>query len=296
MIVNAEALARLYTALNAAFNGAFAKADTWFEKVAMTVPAATRIVDYKFLLDIPMMREWIDERKARDLKAEAFQVTTKDWEATIQIDRNDIADDQLGIFVPMVQMMADAAKRHPDKLVADLIKANPACYDGQDFFATTHPVGEGVASNLDAGASTAWYLLDVSRPIKPFLYQLRQGINLTRMDLPTNEEVFKRKKYQYGVDGRWTCAVALWQMAYKSTQDLTGDYYGNARAAMMSLTNADGEPLGVKPTLLVVPPALEGAARQLLNAQFVIGDGTAGGSKTNIWQGTAQLLVCPELA
>ena len=64
---------------------------------------------------------------------------------------------------------------------------------------------------------------------------------------------------------------------------------------MMSLTNAAGNPLGIKPTLLIVPPALEGKAREILNAQSIIGSTTAGGSKSNIWMGSADLLVVPEL-
>jgi hypothetical protein len=47
---------------------------------------------------------------------------------------------------------------------------------------------------------------------------------------------------------------------------------------------------------MVVPPSLEAQAREILQAQFIIGDPTSGGSKTNIWQGTADLLVVPELA
>ncbi len=41
---------------------------------------------------------------------------------------------------------------------------------------------------------------------------------------------------------------------------------------------------------------LEKQAREILQAQFIIGDPTSGGSKSNVWQGTADLLVAPELA
>ena len=59
MIINMESLARLYTGFTAVFNAAFQETQTWYVKVAMTVPANTRIMDYKFLLDFPMVREWI---------------------------------------------------------------------------------------------------------------------------------------------------------------------------------------------------------------------------------------------
>jgi phage major head subunit gpT-like protein len=50
------------------------------------------------------------------------------------------------------------------------------------------------------------------------------------------------------------------------------------------------------PNLLLVPPSLEAQAREILQAQFIIGDPAAGGARTNVWQGTADLLVVPELA
>lgn len=298
MIINAEALARVYTAFTAVFNNAFSGTQTWHERVAMTVPAQTRIMDYKFLLDFPMVREWIGDRQISSLEPKAYQVETKDWEVTIEVDRNDIEDSQLGLYNPIVAALAQEAKQHPDRLVAELLKsgASAACFDGQNFFDTDHPVGSGTAANYSAGASTAWYLLDTSRAIKPFIFQLRREVRLVRMDRADDEQVFMRKKFRYGVDYRGAAAFGLWQMAYCSSQELNATYYAMARAAMMSLTNAEGVPLGIRPNLLVVPPILEAPARELLNAQFIIGDPAAGGSKSNIWQGSADLLVVPELA
>lgn len=298
MIINAESLAQVYTAFTAVFNNAFQETETWYERAAMTVPAKTRIMDYKFLLDFPMVREWIGDRQVNALEPKAYQIETKDWEATIEIERNDIEDEQIGLYNPIVAAMAQEAKKHPEKLIAALLKAGAAtvCYDGKNFFDTSHPVGSGVESNYNTGIETAWYLLDTSRAIKPFIFQLRRGVQLVRMDRPDDEHVFMRKKFRYGVDYRGAAAYGLWQLAYCSTQELNASNYAAARAAMMSFTNAEGAPLGIRPNLLAVPPALESKAREILNAQFIIGDPDTGGSKSNIWQGTADLLVVPELA
>lgn len=297
MIINADALARVYTAFTAVFNSAFQAADTWYERVAMTVPAKTRIMDYKFLLDFPTVREWIGDRQISSLEPKAYQVETKDWEATIEIERNDVEDEQLGLYNPIIGAMAEAAKRHPEKLIALLLKngSTSLCYDGQYFFDTDHPVGSQTASNFDNGGNTPWYLMDKGRAIKPFIFQLRRGVQLVRMDRPEDEHVFLHKKFRYGVDYRGAAAYGLWQLAYCSSQELNATNYASARAAMMSLTNAEGGPLGIRPSLLVVPPALEAKAREILHAQFVIGSSTVGGSKSNIWQGSADLLVVPEL-
>jgi phage major head subunit gpT-like protein len=298
MIINAESLAQVYTAFTAVFNNAFQETETWYERAAMTVPAKTRIMDYKFLLDFPMVREWIGDRQVNALEPKAYQIESKDWEATIEIERNDIEDEQIGLYNPIVAAMAQEAKKHPERLIASLLRAGAAtvCYDGKNFFDTTHPVGSGAEANYNPGIETAWYLLDTSRAIKPFIFQLRRGVQLVRMDRPDDEHVFMRKKFRYGVDYRGAAAYGLWQLAYCSTQELNASNYAAARTAMMSFTNAEGGPLGIKPNLLMVPPALESKAREILNAQFIIGDPANGGSKSNIWQGSADLLVVPELA
>jgi phage major head subunit gpT-like protein len=298
MIINADALARVYTAFSAVFNNAFQGTSTWHEQVAMTVPATTRIMDYKFLLDFPTVREWIGDRQINSLDPKSFQVETKDYEATIEIERNDMEDEQLGLYNPIIAAMAEEAKRHPERLIADLLKsgATSLCYDGQAFFSTAHPMGTTkTSSNFDNGGSTPWYLIDQTRAVKPFIFQMRRGVQLVRMDRPDDEHVFLHKKFRYGVDYRGAAAYGLWQLAYCSTQELNATNYSSARTAMMSITNSDSRPLGVKPTLLIVPPALEGKAREILNSQFIIGSDTAGGSKSNIWQGSADLLVVPEL-
>lgn len=304
MIVNADALARLYTALSAVFNAAFQGSETFYEKVAMTVPATTRIMDYKFLLDFPMMREWIGDRKIKDIKPEAFLVETKDWESTVEVKRNDIEDDQLGLYNPIVAALGEEAKKHPDRLIAQLLidAWTGLCYDGVPFFSTDHPseyAADGTVSNNGGGAGSPWILFDNRRVIKPFIFQLRRAVQLTRMDRPDDENVFMRKSYRYGVDGRWAAAYGLWQLAYGSKQTLDGTSYAAARAAMQTFTNSEGRPLGVVPTLMVVGPSNESAARTLLNAEFIVapaaGPVPAVGGVTNIWKGTCDLLVVPEL-
>jgi len=277
MIINMESLARLYTGFTAVFNAAFQETQTWYERVAMTVPANTRIMDYKFLLDFPMVREWIGDS---------------------EVDRNDIEDDQLGFYNPIVAALAQEARKHPERLIADLLLGgfSTACYDGQNFFAATHPVGAGTVSNFGGGSGTGWYLMDTSRAVKPFIFQLRREVQLVRMDRQDDEHAFMRKKMRYGVDYRGAAAFGLWQLAYACKETLNDTNYAAARAAMMSVSNAEGRPLGMKPNLLLVPPSLEAQAREILQAQFIIGDPLTGGARTNVWQGTADLLVVPELA
>lgn len=295
MIINRANLASMYVALNTVFNNAFEGAPSYHEKIAMLVPSNTRYNDYKFMLQFPMLREWIGDRQIRNLAAASFQIANRDYEATVEVDSNDIEDDQLGVYHPIVAELGRAARQHPDLLMATLISEGftTPCYDGKTFFATDHPVASGTQSNNGGGSGTAWYLFDATRAIKPFIFQRRSLPRLISQDSPDDEHAFMRKKFRYGVDYRGAVGYGLWQLAYGSKDTLNTTNYIAARAAMMQLTNDEGTPLGVAPNLLVVPPALEGQAKELLHADFmgVTGEGT----KTNVWRGTAEVLVVPWL-
>jgi phage major head subunit gpT-like protein len=70
---------------------------------------------------------------------------------------------------------------------------------------------------------------------------------------------------------------------------------------MAAFNGADGKPLGILPNLLVVPPQLEQAGRQILNADFIAPTAAVGGNAANVMQtntlkGSADLLVVPQLA
>jgi phage major head subunit gpT-like protein len=292
MIINQSVLSGIYRSFSVIFNQAFDGAPSQWPVLAMEAPSAGRSVDYKWLGDFPMMREWLGERVIKDLSAFHYEITNKDYESTIEVDRNDIQDDQIGIYTPMIQGLAQAAAQHPDLLVFALLAAgfDTTCFDGQYFFDSDHPVGTGTQSNYGGGSSTAWYLMDLSRPLKPIILQVRKRPEFVSMDRPDDENVFMRKKYRYGVDDRKNVGYGLWQLAYGSKRTLDATYYAAARAAMMSLKNEEGVPLGIVPTHLVVSPTLEADGLSLVNVPI----NAAGAS--NPWYNTAKLVVVPWLA
>ncbi|MEN6483420.1 MAG: Mu-like prophage major head subunit gpT family protein, partial [Syntrophobacteraceae bacterium] len=69
MIVNQSNLAGIYRSFRTLFNQAFDAAPSQWPLVAMEVPSTGRSVDYKWLGDFPMLREWVGDRLIRDLSA-----------------------------------------------------------------------------------------------------------------------------------------------------------------------------------------------------------------------------------
>ncbi len=64
--------------------------------------------------------------------------------------------------------------------------------------------------------ATTWYLLDTTKGFKPFVFQERQAPNMITLRDPSNENVFKRKKFVFGVDTRGAAAGGLWFLAAKA--------------------------------------------------------------------------------
>lgn len=122
--------------------------------LAMRVPSDNAEEQFKHLGDVPMLQEWVDDRKLSKLRAESITIRAKDYAAGIRVDRNDIMDDRLGLVTPRIQMLADRARQHVAKSIVELLLNGfngtnfPALgdglgYDGQLFFSTTHQDGEG---------------------------------------------------------------------------------------------------------------------------------------------------------
>jgi phage major head subunit gpT-like protein len=292
MIINQASLQAIYQGFRTIFNEAFEGVKPMYQKVAMVVPSSVREETYAWLGAFPKMREWVGERHVKNLEMQSYSIKNKDWEATIEVDRNDMEDDSIGVYRPIIAELGRSAAAHGDELVFGLMALGftTECYDGQYFFDTDHPVGGETVSNHGGGAGAAWYLLDVSRAIKPLIFQSRREVEFVSKDKPDDENVFMRKKYIYGVDRRDNAGFGLWQMAYSSKDTLNAANYASARAAMMGFKDEEGRPLGIAPNLLVVPPSLEGDAREIL-----LNERDSGGA-TNPWRNTAELLVVPWLS
>jgi phage major head subunit gpT-like protein len=292
MIINKANLNGVFNGFKTAFNKGMESAESHYRDIAMVVPSKTREETYGWLGQFPKLREWVGDRVIRNLAAHSYALRNKLFEDTIGVKRVDIEDDQYGVLTPILEEMGRAAAEHPDELVFNALKngINTQCFDGQYFFDTDHPVNGQSVSNLDAtGTGPYWFLLDTRKAIKPLLFQEREPYDLKALVKDEDENVFMRDEYLYGVRARANAGYGLWQLAYASNQPLDEANYVKARTAMMELKGEEDRPLGITPNLLVVPPSLEKDALSLLSADLLIDQ------KSNVWRGTADLIVSPWL-
>ncbi|MDA8258369.1 MAG: Mu-like prophage major head subunit gpT family protein [Betaproteobacteria bacterium] len=158
MLINKANLSIIFINLKTIFNNAFAAAPSQWNQTAMLVPSGSSQNDYNWLSAFPRMRKWIGEKAVKSLEAFKYSIVNDDWEATVEVNRNHIDDDQLGIYAPQAQMAGFSARQLPDEIVSDL-KNNAfasLCYDGQFFYDTDHPVaGASVSNKLAVALSVA---------------------------------------------------------------------------------------------------------------------------------------------
>lgn len=263
------------------------------------VPSTKATEEYDWLGSSPVLREWKDERMPKALLEHGFSLKNKDYEATIAVHKNALADDQYGqIKIRVAGMGTEAAKGY-DRFAAQVVEAGhtTACYDGQNFFDTDHSEGEsGTQSNYSSsgkafgatsikyiittmmdyktdngefagvsathvmvptalkfdamqlldpqfvsvttdpavavlkgalsvivnpyltsnGANSAYYVMDLSGAVKPFIYQNRQAMEWAALDKNDDPDVFSRKELMYWVDARFAFGYGDWRYAYKA--------------------------------------------------------------------------------
>lgn len=295
MIVNHGNLAILNQAFSAAFQAGLGAAQPQWGGIATLVPSSTSEQKYGWLGKITKFREWIGERQYQNLVAHDYAIRNKTWENTVTVSRDDIDDDQYGVYRPAFEQLGQDAALHPDELVFNLFKNGftNTCYDGQYFFDTDHPVGapgnQASVSNFQGGSGTAWFLVDASKALKPIIYQRRRPYAITAKTSLTDDNVFSRNEFVWGADGRGNVGYGLWQLAYASKQTLDADNFEAARAAHQSFKGDNGQPLAIRSTELWVPPTLEGKARRIVEAE------TGANGASNVNRGLAKVVVCPWL-
>lgn len=298
MLVTSQVLNSIRVTFSAVFNKAFADTETVYEKFTSVIPSSSASNKYGWLGSIPFMRKWIGEREIQKVTENDYTIKNEKFESTIGIMRDDIDDDNLGIYRVQVELLASNAKLHAqersfERVIKGFVEK---CYDGNPFFSSNHKVGDKTYSNTSTlklspasyGAARAsmrnikdengkslnikpnllvvpptleedahllltadqidgtsnpwkgsaellvsseisndanpdnWFLFDTSRPVKPIIFQERKPAKFTSLTKDTDENVFMRDEFLYGVDSRDGSGYGFWQMAFGSTGHTAG--------------------------------------------------------------------------
>ena len=158
MDINRENLEVLFQDFCVAFTNGFnsGRETTIRDSVAMEVPSTSSSVLHSWLNQIPKIREWLGDRVVNNIESNSFTIANRKFESTIEIPREDIEDDQHGLYRPLATLMGQNAAVHPDELLVDTMVAN-ANWGGDDaaFFSDARTYGANTIDNLSGTALDA---------------------------------------------------------------------------------------------------------------------------------------------
>jgi phage major head subunit gpT-like protein len=144
MDLTPEALRVLRTTFVKQFQDAYTETPIFWDKLATLVPSSSAQNDYGWMAALPSMREWIGPRQIDNLRAHHYAILNRLFEMTFGIKRDDMEDDNLGVYSMKAQMQGEAAAKHPDELIVELMQngdsASVLAFDGQFFFDNDHPI------------------------------------------------------------------------------------------------------------------------------------------------------------
>lgn len=281
--INKASLSAIYVGLKGTFKNAFDGVKPLYPAMTTKVSSSTSTEVYGWADDLPAIREWVGDREVHKLSEYEYALKNRKFEQTITIPADKIADNQLSMFIATTSEMGRQAALHPDQLLFSLLNEGTTKkgYDGVPFFGEHRVAKEisasGKVDNALLAASTddkksPWYLLDLNRALKPFIWQEREKYSLTALTDPRqSRDVFMRDEYLYGIRGRGSMGYGFWQMAFMSDLELNAANFATLRGRMVSQRNKAGNPLGVSPSVLLVGESNREAAFYIAQAQTLAG-------------------------
>ena len=173
--------------LRSEFFSRFSAVPTFFGDLTTRIASDADQETYKFLGSVPRLREWGTGRVIRGITTESYTVENLKYESTIEVDRDELADDQTGQIRIRVQELAQAAATHKDYLTAQLLINGGTTgfnsWDGQTFFGSAHSYG-GQGSQVN----------DISVDISNIAANVNE---------PDDVDLTGPKTKQYGFDQAW---------------------------------------------------------------------------------------------
>lgn len=164
-------IAELYQMVDMRFTKAQLETPTAWNLVANQVPSNTSKNVYPWMSRLPGFKLWYGERQVANVKSRDYSLVNQVYSMAFDISKDDVSDDNIGLFGNVVADAGRARAEFPDENVFATLEAGATtnCWDGQFFHDVDHPVdvddaSKGVFSNLLIGASYDW----VTDPVGTF--------------------------------------------------------------------------------------------------------------------------------
>ena len=157
-VVTSSLVSALRVGFQREFQDALSSAPSQWDRLSTRVPSSSAGNTYGWIGQFPKLREWSGDRSFKNIKEHGYSVMNNLYEATVDIPRTAVEDDDIGVYAPLFREMGYAAGTHPDEIVFGLLKngMSGTCYDGKAFFAVDHPVYLNADGSGDAETVSNW--------------------------------------------------------------------------------------------------------------------------------------------
>lgn len=292
-IIDRQKLDAAYVTFSTLFDMQLTRTPTIFQDIATVIPVGSVQTDFKWLGEVPKMTEWIGQRAINKLRAETHTIRTKDWSNGIEVGRDELADDSLGLVEPRIGQLADEGMWAMEDLVlsfySDGIAGSLAlAYDGQPLYDTDHTAsgsGGTQQSNLMGGTD---------QTLDEGAYQAAWGKMMNFVDTKGNSIRIVPDTLLTGVTNRTTARKLLVQQTQASgAQNIE---FGTTRLIISPrITDAKWHLLStqqrIRAVILLVRQAAQFAAVDMMddvhafmNATFLYGADARFGAGIGLWQ------------
>lgn len=154
MVINRENMNALFDTFLAKFTEGQKKVNTrvfpnqlMIEDFALLIPVSGAATVHAWLEQIKGIHEWVGDRVIANIALGKLTVTNRDFENTVSIKRNELEDDQYGMFAPLIGMMGADADSLWIKLGVEALVGNGTWADGNPFFCSGRKLGDSTVTN-----------------------------------------------------------------------------------------------------------------------------------------------------
>lgn len=168
MLINNATVNTLRAEFSDAYQAGFDRAPLVYDPIVMRVSSGSRKNIYGFLQKQLRLREWNGPRDIRAIEESGFEVVNRKYQESIEVSREDIEDDILGVYRDQLfPDLGEAAAMFPQQLLRDTLQsasgAGPTAFDGVALFSGARDYGGGTIDNIGSGGdltpdnfNTAW--------------------------------------------------------------------------------------------------------------------------------------------
>jgi phage major head subunit gpT-like protein len=160
MEINRANLDNLFQSYSTAFNGGFTEATpaegkpnaVKIDRFSMRASVGGAATVHGWLETLPRLEKLVGTRQVKNLSSKTMTVRNDEYANAVGVKRNDIADDQYGLYAPLIRALGVQARRLWQRLALEALITGGNWADGAAFFGTTRTYGANAISNKTTSA------------------------------------------------------------------------------------------------------------------------------------------------